>query len=145
MHRDQNLLHCLEERVLVLAIITKLFILPDRLHLLEHGSQVLCRQGIDLGKLVCSLACRKLDCYLRPAALVAILLLFRGLLLLLLLGVEELELLLNDFLELARPEEVLQHGRGELAEQDAHEAEETLAHARHLIAHQAIVELELFV
>ena len=57
----------------------------------------------------------------------------------------ELKLLLHNFHQFSRPEEVLKHRRGEFSEQDAHEYEETFADAGHLVAHEPLVELELLI
>ena len=48
-------------------------------------------------------------------------------------------------MQFARPKEILQHGRSEFAEEDAHETEEALADCRHLITQEPIIKLELFV
>ena len=58
---------------------------------------------------------------------------------------EELHLLLDDFGEFARPEEVLEHGRGDLGEKHPHESEETAAGGLHLLSEAGVVELEVFV
>ena len=121
--------------MLIFAIITKLFILPDRLHLLEHCPEILRCHGVDLCQLICRLAGGELHGQWL-AALITILRL---------LSEHKVELLLDNLLQLARPEEVLQHGRGEFAEKHAHEAKEALAHGCHLIFHDGVIELELLI
>ena len=63
----------------------------------------------------------------------------------LLLLADELKLLVHDFVKFARPEEILQHGWRELAEENPHEAEEALADCSHLITQEPIIKLELLV
>ena len=99
--------------MLILAAITHLFILPDRFYFLVHALQLLTRRLIYALELTCGLACIKLD--------------MNCLSKLLCLALHILELLLDYFVQFARPEEVLQHVRCELREKHSHETEHAFA------------------
>ena len=59
--------------------------------------------------------------------------------------VSELELLLDDFLELPCPKEVLEHCGSDLAEEYPHESEETLAYKSRLLSQIVVIEKEFLV
>ena len=130
--------------MLILAVVAPLLVLPYRFHLFVHVSEALRAVTIYLAEGLCRLTATQLN-ILKLSIL--LLLLFRLFLLnsSLLLLTNELKFLVDNFVEFARPKEVLQHGGGELAEEDTHEAEEALADCSHLIAQEPIIKLELLV
>ena len=124
-----------------LAVVAHLLVLSYRFHLFVHVSEAFRAVAIYLAQGFCCLS----SCQLNVLELSILLVLSMLLLYCLLLLANELKLLVHDFVKFARPEEILQHGWRELAEENPHEAEEALADCSHLITQEPIIKLELLV